>query len=160
MYPLGHIGITVFLATLLYLPVQFALIGVLLPDLVDKALFVAGVVPCGVFAAHTVFFGPIIGSIIFLVTRRKDASLGILFGSLMHLLEDAGHFVPWFYPLVNYPFNCGPLSLSFTPFTIFTEILGAALLIITVVFNSKLIYYRERACSWLKTLISWSKPTG
>lgn len=154
MYPLGHTGITVFLSTLFYLPAQFAFMGVLLPDFVDKTLFVTGITPCGVFAAHTIFFGPVISLITFLVTKRKNLALAILFGSFMHLLEDARHFLPWFYPIVNYPFICGPLIFEITPFAILTEGLGFLLLIATVVFNSKLLYYRNRVHSWLKTSIS------
>jgi len=152
MYPLGHIGITIFLSTLLYLPASFAFIGVLLPDVIDKFLFAGGFVPCGVFISHTVFFGPIISLLAFLVTKRKDIAFALLFGSFAHLLEDANHFVPWFYPIINYPFNCGQLSFTITPFVILTEASGVALLIVTVAFNSKLIYFRNKINSWLKAL--------
>jgi len=152
MYPLGHIGITVFLSVLLYLPASFAFIGVLLPDVIDKLLFAAGLVPCSIFFSHTVFFGPIISILTFLVTKRKDISLAILLGSFAHLLEDANHFVPWLYPIINYPFNCGPLTFTITPFVVLTEALGVALLVATVVFNSKLIYFRDKINSWLKVL--------
>jgi hypothetical protein len=153
MYPLGHIGITAFFSILLYLPAQFSVIGVLLPDAVDKGLYVAGLAPSAHFVGHTILFGLIIGLITFAVTKRKDLSLAILFGSLIHLIEDAESFIPWFYPFVNYTFTPGPLIII-TPFTILNEIFGGILLIVILVFNSKLIFYREKIYSWLKTSIS------
>jgi hypothetical protein len=149
MYPLGHIGITVFLSILLYLPAQFSAIGVLLPDIADKVLYVSGLSPSAHFIGHTILFGLIAGLITFVVTKRKDVSLAILFGCIIHLIEDVGSFIPWVYPFVNYTFTPGPL-IVITTYTILNEILGGILLIISIVFNSKLIFYRERIHSWLK----------
>lgn len=149
MYPLGHIGITVFLSIFLCLPALFSAIGVLLPDIFDKTLYVAKISPSAHFFGHTILFGLIAGLVTFVVTKRKDISLAILFGSLIHLIEDIGGFIPWLYPFVNYTFTPGPL-IVITPFTILGEILGGILLIAAIVFNSKLIFYRERIYSWLK----------
>jgi len=152
MYPLGHIGITVFLSVLLYLPALFSVIGVLFPDIVDKVLYVAGVSPSAHFIGHTILFGLMAGLITFAVARRKDISLAISFGCFIHLIEDVGSFIPWFYPFVNYTFTPGPL-IVITSSTILGEIFGGILLVATIVFNSKLIFYREKIRSWLKRSI-------
>jgi hypothetical protein len=153
MYPLGHIGITVFISTFLYMPAWFVLAGSLLPDAVDKGLYVAGFSPSAHFIGHTIFLGLSVGLIAFIATKRKNLSLAISFGYLMHLIEDAESFIPWFYPFVNYTFTPGPL-IAITPFVIFNEVLGGVLLIILFVFKSKLIYFRDKINSWLKALIS------
>lgn len=152
MYPLGHIGIALLISTLLYLPAVFVIAGVLLPDIVDKALLVSGFTVCGRFFGHTIFFGPIVSLITYIVTRRKDLALAVLFGSYMHLLQDIGRFIPWFYPIVDYQFVCPKVAIG--AFEIITESLGLSFIIVKIFFNSKLLYYRDRIRKRVKKMLS------
>lgn len=111
MLPLGHIGITVFLASLLHIPTIPVLVGSIAPDIVDKILFIFKIAPCGRFFAHSVFFGPILAVITMIVTHRKSTGIAVLFGCYMHLLEDVRQFLPWFFPLVQYTFYCPPFLI-------------------------------------------------
>jgi len=56
--------------------------------------------------------------------RKKEASISLLFGYLAHLVEDSRHFVPWFYPFVDYVFKPYGIKISFGPFEIAAEIIG------------------------------------
>lgn len=154
MLLLGHIGIAIFLSTLFYLPPLFALVGVLLPDIVDKLLFIPGVTICGRFFGHTIFFGPLVGFLTYIVTRRKNLALAVLFGSYIHLLQDVGRFAPWFYPIINYQFECEPTRISVGFFEIVTESLGVSLIVVKIFFNSKLLYYRDRLREKIEKMFS------
>ena len=140
VYLFGHIGITLFLATTFSLPLLFVLIGVLLPDIVDKSLFFTNTAPCPRFIGHTLLFTLIVSLPTYLITRRISCVIGLIFGSYLHLLEDVyEHMVPWFYPLIKYEFICPPTyEIVFTPYIIVTEIIGFTLLLTTIRFKSRL----------------------
>ena len=146
----GHLGITIFLGMLLFLPILYVGIGALLPDIVDKLFFNLHLLPCGRSLAHNIFFGPAVAALIYLVTRRKDISLAILFGCYLHLIEDVTNFIPWFYPVVSYTFNCGPTTIHLGTFEIVAEVIGLSLLILTIFYQSKVIYLREKINYWLR----------
>lgn len=137
---LGHVGITLFFATLLSLAILFALLGAVLPDFFDKILFVLGVIPCGRYFGHSIFFAPFVGLVTYAATKRKDFTIAIVFGSYFHLLQDAQYFLPLFIPFMNYNFDCKmPLSGGVEPLTVFFEILGLLLIIIVMLYRSKLM---------------------
>lgn len=140
----GHLGITLLVGMLLSLPIIPVIIGVLLPDVIDKTLFTLGILPCGRSFAHNIFFGPIVASLVFVLTRRKNIAIPILFGLYMHLLEDAKNFVPWFYPIVNYNFSCAPVKITLGQYEIAMEIVGMILLLAIFFWRPKIIYLRER----------------
>ncbi len=150
MLLLGHIGITAFIATFFYLPATFAVAGVLLPDIVDKALFLSGLSPCGRFFGHSLFFAPLLGAVTYTITRRKGFALAIMVGSFLHIAEDMTYFIPFLYPVKSYAFSsiCGPMEVSLGIFEMITEGLGAALIMVTFAFNSKFLYLRDRL--WFK----------
>lgn len=88
-------------APLLKPPVTVTVFCYLLPDLVDKPLWVLGI-GCGRYIAHTLLF-------VFLVSlafslKKRVYGLFALSGGMLHLLLDLGWFVPWFYPFVRYDF--------------------------------------------------------
>lgn len=153
MLPLGHIGIAVLIATLLYLPLLFVLVGVLLPDMIDKGLFFSSSTFCGRFIGHTVFFGPIVSILVYAATKRKDLALAILFGMYIHLLQDSTNFIPWFYPIVNYQRECIP-GMRIGPFEIIAEILGVSIIILITLFSFKLRYYRDKIRRRIKRAFS------
>ncbi len=138
MYLLGHMGFTVFLAAMFYLPLGAAVTGVILPDAIDKTIFILGLTPCSRFMSHSIFFAPIVGIIAYRLSKRKDLALALSFGAFLHLIEDFNSFVPFLFPLVNYPFNCADFGLYVTPFIIFAEIVGTVL-IYTTLFRNKLV---------------------
>lgn len=148
MFLIGHIGFTVFLSVLFYLPASYAFIGVLIPDIVDKLLLASGLTSCGRLFSHSIFFSPILGLSAYAITRRRGLALAIAFGSFLHLLEDATYFVPWFYPIIDYTRECKPFEIYYGMFELVTDVAGLGLLMATVKLNSKLLYYRD--LMWLK----------
>lgn len=146
MYPLGHLGIALVVATLFYVPVAAFVLGVFLPDIVDKSLAWTGFLSCSRSLAHNVFFAMGAGAVAFAVTRKKGLALAIFLGCVLHLAQDSAHFVPYLYPLVSYDFGfCDPHPV-FQPgnFEIAMEFVGAALIIVWWKWRAKLIYLRER----------------
>ncbi len=145
MYPLGHLGIALIIASVFYIPVAAFVVGVFLPDIVDKGLAILGIVECGRSVAHNVFFAIGAGAVALAATRKKSIALAILLGVLLHLAQDSTHFVPYLYPLVQYDFSdCGPVAFQPSPFEIAMEAVGLALIVVWWKFKSKLIYLRER----------------
>ena len=135
----GHIGMTLFLAALLSLNFVFVLIGVLLPDVIDKFFYIIGAFPCGRFIGHTIWFAPALALITYAVTRKKFFAGSILFGAYVHIIGDIGYLLPLFMPFVAYEFNCTmPFSGPVEPSQIYLEIVGLVLLGITIVFHKKL----------------------
>ena len=128
------------------MPVTAFVVGAILPDVVDKGLLLFGILPCTRSFAHNVFFALGAGAIAFVATRRRDVAFAILLGCLLHLAQDSTHFVPYFYPLLQYDFNKCDTHLVFQPgdFEIAMEFVGAALIVIWWKWKAKLIYLRER----------------
>lgn len=145
MYPLGHVGIALILSAFLSLPAAAFVLGVLLPDIVDKGLSLIGFIDCGRFVAHNVFFGFGAGLIAFAATRNKSVAIAITLGAMLHLAQDSAHFVPYFYPLISYDFSsCGPIEIQPGTFELVMEGVGAVLIVVWWKFRAKLFYLRER----------------
>lgn len=149
MLPLAHIGVTIFISSLLYLPLTFAVIGSVLPDVFDKLLVILDLSSCSRFFGHTLLFGAIVSLIVYIFTKRKDSALAILFGCYTHLILDAQQPVPWLYPFISYEFPVTDLKFYFGIFEAVTESMGAVLITITNLFNSDILYYREKIKSKL-----------
>ena len=141
----GHIGIGAFVASMLFLPILFGIAGALLPDVIDKGLFVLGLAPCGRFVAHSLFFPPVAGILTYLVTRNKKIAIAIALGAALHLLQDMHDNVPFLAPIKTYEFygTCGQIKILFTPYIIATELIGGVLLIFTLGFRKKLAEFRK-----------------
>ena len=148
MYPLGHIGIAAFVATLFFLPALYAVLGGILPDVLDKVFFTLGILPCGRSFFHSLFFGPLAAAIVFALTRNKKYAVAIWFGAYSHLILDAANFVPWFYPVVSYAFNCGPVVFQPPLLEIAVEIFGLALIVTLIFFKWKVVALRYRLWKW------------
>jgi hypothetical protein len=71
----------------------------LLPDLLDKPLWMLGI-GMGRFVGHTLLFVFLVAFAFFL--RKRTYGLFALVGGMLHLLSDAGTFMPWLYPFVKY----------------------------------------------------------
>jgi len=150
MYFFGHVGVILFLSFMLFLPMIFALIGAVLPDVIDKSLYFLGFAPSGRYIAHTLFFVVVAGLAVYFITRKKSVALALSFGLLLHLFGDATYFVPWFYPFIDYNFKAYPIELKLDPFLIFSEIVGLALLFAIVKYGSSLDIMRNKMRSKLR----------
>lgn len=151
MYLLGHIGITAFITSMLFLPALGAVLGVLLPDLIDKGLFLIGA-PCSRFIAHSIFFFPIVGLIGYAITRNKKFAIAVTLGVILHLVEDLNAHLPLLYPLKDYEFfsSCKVLGIKFTPFIIVTEIIGGMLLIYVYGFSRNFLQMRKAVWKFIR----------
>lgn len=152
MLILAHLGVASLIAVLIGLPISFAMIGAVLPDIVDKGLFFIGIIPYGRFISHTIFFGPMVALITFAITRRKYLALSILIGCYLHLLLDVGYFLPLFYPLVKYEFPAESFVLDSWWVITITEGLGAVILYSSVKFKFEILYYWNKVLIWMRKL--------
>ena len=134
----GHIGITAFFGSLLSLSILSIFIGSLLPDIIDKPFQIIGMSPSGRFIGHTLFMGFVISCISLLIIRKKYVPISLLFGYWFHLLQDAQHFVPWFYPFINYDFPLYPFGPRLTLINIIFELLGIISLVYVIRTNFQL----------------------
>jgi membrane-bound metal-dependent hydrolase YbcI (DUF457 family) len=131
----GHIGITTLLGSLLSLSVLAVFIGALLPDAIDKTLYLLGLTATTRFIGHTLFLSILIPLIVYVILRKKLITLSLSFGYWLHLLEDATRFVPWFYPFISYDFSAHLIGSVFTPFNIASEIVGIVMFIYVIKTN-------------------------
>lgn len=150
MLLLGHIGLTAFASSMLYLSILGGILGVLLPDVIDKGLLTLGYAPCSRFIAHSIFFFPVAGVVTYIITRNKKFALAVALGAFLHLVEDMHDDVPFLYPIKDYDFfsTCGQIKILFTPYVIITETIGGLVLIFMSVFNSRLS--KLRSLIWAK----------
>jgi hypothetical protein len=132
----GHIGLTVLFGTLISLSIFSLIIGSILPDIIDKPFQLIGASPSGRFIGHTLFMGIVVSGISFLIIRKKSISISLLFGQWFHLLQDAQHFVPWFYPFINYDFPSYPFGPRLALINIIFELLGTVSLVYVMRTNS------------------------
>ena len=147
----GHIGITVLIGTLFFLPALIVGISSILPDLVDKGLLAVGLSQYSRLYAHNIFFGPIASAIVYLVTRRKSFALAVLFGTYVHLLEDIRTPLPWLWPLVKTDIApADGLKISPDIFDLAMETIGLSCLASLFVFRKTLLAARERLLSAFK----------
>jgi hypothetical protein len=145
MYPLAHIGTALVIASLFYVPVSAFVIGVLLPDILDKSLTFSGIESCSRSYGHNVFFALAAGGVAFIMTRRRGVALAITLGCLLHLAEDSAGAVPYLYPMVSYGFGtCGHYVASPGYFEIAMEAVGIVLIVVWWKWGAKLIYLRDK----------------
>jgi hypothetical protein len=121
MGPLGHLGITLGAAHIsnraprLELKLWVVAFAALLPDLVDKPLYLLGIGE-GRYVGHTLLFVCVVAAVVSL--KNKMYGLSLLFGAVLHLLFDWGGFVPWLYPFISYDF-----IIDFDPAGIYDRLL-------------------------------------
>ena len=72
------------------------------PDLIDKPLWMLGVISDGRFIGHTLLVATLV-AFAFSLKKRVYGVFAIC-GGLSHLLTDMWGFVPWFYPFKSYDF--------------------------------------------------------
>ena len=138
MYPLGHITFTLLVGTRLNLSAGFLILGVLLPDLVDKSLVIFFGIGGGRYIAHTLTFAALAGILALLHSRK--AALAVSFGVFAHLVEDSYSFIPWLYPFLDYDF---PLVESYSIFDHYLGVFGIGTDLLGVLLFTAL--YREHA---------------
>lgn len=74
----------------------------LLPDLVDKPLWMLGAIPNGRNIGHTLLLVFLVAALFSM--KRRPYGFFALCGGMMHLLSDMSGFVPWLYPFKGYDF--------------------------------------------------------
>ena len=72
----------------------------LLPDLVDKPLWMLGAIPNGRDIGHTLLLVFLVSALFSI--KRRSYGLFALCGGMLHLLSDIGGFIPWLYPFKGY----------------------------------------------------------
>ncbi len=133
MFPVAHVLLSLVATKRFWqankLDWRFIAVGSLLPDLVDKAIFLLFHTGNGRFIAHTLV-SVLIGFLVFqFISLRVGKSVAL--GMLLHLVFDLNAEVPWFYPFVSYEFpprdslNIFQAYLSF--FGIGTDAIAVAL---------------------------------
>ncbi|MFX1313393.1 MAG: metal-dependent hydrolase [Promethearchaeota archaeon] len=130
------------------------IIGSLLPDLIDKPIFLLGI-GSGRFISHSLLFVIISFLIVFLISNRKlEISIPFLVGMSFHLILDLPN-IPLFYPFIEYhfvivklPFFYWITTLFTNPIVLSTEIIGIIILIFIIIYNK--LYHIEDIKNYLK----------
>lgn len=141
MFPLGHIGFTAFLANFLSLSIIFSIIGSQIPDLIDKPLHLLGIIPNSRNIGHTLFMSGLIFISSYIITKKKNISFSLAFGSIMHLFEDIPYFIPWFYPFIGYAFPHESFSVKYRFVWFLIDIIG--LILLFYVYNANLEFRKN-----------------
>ena len=146
------------IGTLFYAPLLPFIVGVFLPDIVDKGLELLGFLDCGRVLGHSVFFALGVGAVLFAATKRKGLALAVMFGMLLHLVQDSAYPVPYFYPIIQYHFACGLTNLIPSDLNVALEVAGLALIFVWWRWRAKLFYLRERILKTgrLSHVVGWS----
>lgn len=107
---------------------KLLLLAALFPDVVDKTVgYIFHLMPNGRHYAHNIF--SLLG-VSWLVGRVWGWAVGWVWfaGYLGHMLADAGHMIPWFFPLKSYPFTSKRLRFPLRRMVIESLFLTLALL--------------------------------
>jgi len=152
MYPLGHVGTALVIASFFSLPITAFVMGVLLPDLLDKSLVLFNVVECSRSYGHTLAFAGFAGIVAFVVTRKRETAIAVALGCLFHLAEDVTGMVPFDYPFVAYDFQA---CVAYVPqpggFEVLFEAIGAGLIVVWWMWRGKIVYLGRR----IKAKVLW-----
>jgi hypothetical protein len=122
MWPWGHLAAG-YLVYSLYtrlttgdspadVPALVALFGTQLPDLVDKPLAYADVLPSGRAMGHSVFFALVVGAVLWALVRRYDRphlAVAFGFGHVAHVVGDLVAAVVDQTPVAEFGFLLWPL---------------------------------------------------
>lgn len=92
----------ILLARLLRPEIGVTAFAFLLPDLIDKPLWILGVISDGRYIGHTLLVAALVALAFSL--KKRVYGLFAICGSISHLLLDIWGFVPWFYPFKDYNF--------------------------------------------------------
>ena len=98
----GWIHVIMLLRRLLRPELAVAAFSFVLPDLVDKPLWVLGVFTDGRNIGHTLFTTFLV-ALAFSLKKRVYGLVAVC-GGMAHLLSDRSALVPWFYPFKTYDF--------------------------------------------------------
>jgi hypothetical protein len=102
----------------------------ILPDLVDKTLWVLGVFTDGRNIGHTLFTTFLV-ALVFSLKKRVYGLVAVC-GGIAHLLSDRSGLVPWFYPFKTYDFPINDWHRVLTWWCLASTLLQMAVVAITV----------------------------
>jgi len=130
------------------------LIGSLLPDIIDKPLFLLGF-GNGRFLSHNLLFIIISFLIVYFSSRKnKSISFPFLAGLIFHLILDLP-YVPLFYPFISYDFHFVEKPLLYwikqlwtNPIVMITEITGILFMIFILIKNK--LYHMNQISDYLR----------
>jgi hypothetical protein len=117
----------------------------LLPDLIDKPLYILGLITDGRFIGHTLL-------LVFLVAlaftlKKRVYGLFALCGGMLHLSLDITGFMPWFYPFKSYNFPSFDFHQTLTWFGVAATLVELAVVIIVVSVGTSVVL---NFSSWVK----------
>jgi F0F1-type ATP synthase assembly protein I len=117
----------------------------LLPDLIDKPLWVLGVFSDGRNIGHTLL-------LVFLVAfafslKKRAYGLFAVCGGISHLLLDTSGFMPWFYPFKRYDFPNVDYHGIVTWYNVAETLLEMAFVVIVV---SMVVFLILSFSSWVR----------
>lgn len=119
----GHIGPAAWIAQRLRLHVIATMVFAILPDLVDKPLFVWGLAPYTRFIAHTVLFLAVVVVVLDKLGRMQLARAALV-GIGSHFVLDLRHFIPLLYPFVQYDWPLIKYGIGLDSITLLFEAIG------------------------------------
>ena len=102
----------------------------LLPDLVDKPLWVLGVISDGRYIGHTLLLTFLVAFVFSL--KKRVYGLFAICGGILHLLLDTMGFVPWFYPFKSYDFPSVDFHGIVTWYNVIETLVEMAFVVIVV----------------------------
>lgn len=119
----GHVGPAAFLAQRLGLHVLATMFFAILPDIVDKTLFVWGIVPYARHIAHSLLFLAAVVALLELSGRKMLARCALV-GIASHYFLDLRHFLPVLYPFVQYEWPAIRYGAALDSIALLFEALG------------------------------------
>ncbi|MFX1365471.1 MAG: metal-dependent hydrolase [Promethearchaeota archaeon] len=159
IYPIFHVALPLIFTEIprlkkLKINRYSLIIGALLPDIIDKPLFLLGF-GNGRFLSHTLLFA-IISFLIVHFSSKKNVSISFPFfiGIVFHFLLDIPH-VPFFYPFIKYDFGVVDEPFLFwikqlwtEPLVIITE--GTGVLFIIYILIKNKLYQIDKLSEYLR----------
>jgi hypothetical protein len=100
----GHLAVSALEHRYLKAELAPVMVAAVFPDAIDKvAHYIVGLGDGGRLLGHTLIAALVTTLFVWAIWGRYSAASWGL-GYLSHLVCDAGHIVPWFYPFVSYAF--------------------------------------------------------
>jgi hypothetical protein len=117
----------------------------ILPDLIDKPLWVLGVISDGRYIGHTLLVAFLV-AVAFSLKKRVYGFLAI-WGAMSHLLLDTSGFIPWFYPFKRYDFP----SVDYHGIVTWRNVAGTMLeMVLVVILVALVVFLAISVSSWLR----------
>ncbi len=124
-----------------------AVFAFLLPDLIDKPLWMMGAISDGRYIGHTLLLTSLV-AILFALKKRVYGLVAVCAG-MAHLLLDTRGFVPWLFPFKSYDFPTVDYHGVVTWYAVVFTLLELAATIVAV---SAMVSLMPSVPSWVRRL--------